>query len=518
MSRINVQGDMGMPDNRASSLPQGNARSQTQRPQNARQRQGSEGMPTRQQPRARDANSSQQRPMIAPVTKGDVRRSVLVGSIISITIVLVLVLGITIMSTSARNAQLQATINKANAIVEQAKSEVSLSPTKKTVQKAVDTNVNITVIKGANDTAVSKPSQNSTDIGANGSGNATSSNGSASNENGQDGNQAGNTNDSSSTNATGADSLDGTTAQQDQNAVQQDDDTNGDGSNGNNDSGSDDEDEVHGSGVVVTSDGNIVTCLHVIENAKSITVKIDGKEYPATVTGTDPTSDIATIKVDAKNLKVTQFGDSSKVNQGDWCMAVGNPYGLNDTITVGNVSATGRDISYQGQTATVLYADMLQTDATVNPGNSGGGLYDASGEMIGMVSVITTDNDNSVGIAYAIPSNLLVPIAKNLVQGKTAQHAVIGASLGDVTQDMVSKYGLTSTDGAVVTSVTPSGPADNVKITQNDIIVKYDGKEVKNAQNLLFKVRASEINQQVTLTVLRNGKEMTFNVKLGSDV
>ena len=465
------------------------------------------------------------KPMIAPVTKGDVKRSVAVGSVITLIIAIVLMLGSALFNASARNAALQATIDQANAIVEQAKSEVSLSPTDATASKAVSTNVNITVVKGAQSTAVSKPSVNDTAIGnegTNASGNNASNTNANMNANAINGNVSQNegtsqqNTDGNTTNATssptGAD-----TASQGVNATSGEQNGAGITTQGA-DSNQQNAETVHGAGIVVTSDGNIVTCLHVVENATSITAEIGGITYKATVTGTDPTSDIATIKVDAKDLPVTQFGDSNNVKQGSWAMAVGNPYGLNDTITVGNVSALGRDIPYAGTTANILYADMIQLDASVNPGDSGGGVYDASGELIGMTALITTDNDNSVNIAYAIPSNLLVPIARNLVQGKGAQHAVLGASFGDVTQEMVSQYGLQSTDGAVITSVTPSGPADNVKLSVNDIIVKYDDATVKNAQDLLFKVRASEVNQSVTLTVLRNGKEMTFSVKLGSDV
>lgn len=495
------------------------------------------GSGTKQRTQPQNVRRNQQgskdygKPMIAPVTKGDVKRSVAVGSVITLIIAIMLMLGSALFNASARNAALQATIDKANAIVEQAKSEVSLSPTDATVSKAISTNVNITVVKGAQSTTVNKPSVNDTAIGNNGTANnggttSDSSNTSNTNSNANanatsgDVSQNKGTNqqntDSNTTNAisspTGAD-----TASQGTNTTNAEQNTSGVTTQGA-DNTQQNAETVHGAGIVVTSDGNIVTCLHVIENATSITAEIGGITYKATVTGTDPTSDIATIKVDAKDLPVTQFGDSNDVKQGNWAMVVGNPYGLNDTVTIGNVSAFGRDISYAGTTADILYADMIQLDASVNPGDSGGGVYDASGELIGMTALITTDNDNSVNIAYAIPSNLLVPIARNLVQGKSAQHAVLGASFGDVTQEMVSQYGLQSTDGAVITSVTPSGPADNVKLSVNDIIVKYDDAAVKNAQDLLFKVRASEVNQSVTLTVLRNGKEMTFSVKLGSDV
>ena len=524
-------GDLAMGDDMAQRhMDMGNGNGDDTRLQGVQPRRQGDG-------RARDGNNRQGarpqsarrlrqdgmddgKPMIAPVTKGDVKRSVAAGSVITLTIAVVIMLGSALFNASARNAELRSTIKQANAIVEQAKSEVSLSPTDATVSKAVDTNVNITVVKGAKETTVDKPTENdpATGGGAANDGtddtnaNANAASGNVSQNKGTNQQDANEDPTNAASSPTGAD-----TASQGTSANATDSNAQGVTDHGADDAQQDAE-TVHGAGIVVTSDGNIVTCLHVIENATSITAEIGGTTYKATVTGTDPTSDIATIKVDAKDLPVTRFGDSDKVKQGNWAMVVGDPYGLSDTVTVGSVSALGRDIPYSGTTADILYADMIQLDASVNPGDSGGGVYDSQGELIGMTALITTDDDNAVNIAYAIPSNLLVPIARNLVQGKDAQHAVLGASFGDVTQDMVSQYGLQSDDGAVITSVTPSGPADNVKLAVNDIIVKYDDTPVTNAQDLLFKVRASEVNQPVTLTVLRNGKEMTFSVKLGSDV
>lgn len=444
-----------------------------------------------------NVRQSQQKPMVAPVTRKDVTKRVIIGCVITTIIILLGVTGIMLLNMAQRNSEQQATLDKANAIVQQAQAEVSLSPTQESVNKIVSTNANITVVKGATTTDINKPTKNNNTIGKNNTSNNSKPNSTE-------------TNESANTNGIGIDK-DATSGNTNENNNTQNN------TNRSTDDNAQDE-TVHGAGTVITSDGNIVTNMHVIENAKSIVAEVNGVTYKAVVTGTDPTSDIATIKIDAKNLPVVQFGDSSQVYQGQWVMTVGNPYGMSDSVSAGSVSALGRDIPYKGTTADILYANMIQTDAVVNPGNSGGGLYNSSGEYVGMVSIITTDNDNATGMAYAIPANLLIPIARSLIQGKEASHAVLGVSLGDVSQEFAQQNGMSSTDGALVTGVTASGPADNVKITTNDVITKYDGVAVKDAQDLMFKVRASSVNQSVQLTVLRNGKEMTFNVKLGSDV
>lgn len=446
-------------------------------------------------PAQANVRKSQPKQMVAPVTRKDVTKRVIVGCVITTIVILLGMTGIMLLNMAQRNAERQATLDKATAIVQQAQAEVSLSPTQESVSKMVSANANITVIKGATTTDVSKPAVNDSSIG----------------KDNADGGKANDTGMKADANGIGSDT--DTTANRNDEGNRQQSDT----------SQSDDEhaqdETVHGAGTVITSDGDIVTNMHVVENAKSIIAEVNGVTYKAVVTGTDPTSDIATIKVDAKNLPVVQFGDSSKVYQGQWVMAVGNPYGMGDSVSAGSVSAIGRDIPYKDGAATnVLYASMIQTDAVVNPGNSGGGLYDSSGEYVGMVSIITTDNDNATGLAYAIPANLLVPIARSLIQGKEASHAVLGATLGDVTQEFAQQNGMPSTDGALVTGITASGPADNVKMTTNDVVTRYDGVAVKDAQDLMFKVRASSVGQNVQLTILRNGKEMTFNVKLGSDV
>lgn len=426
--------------------------------------------------------------------KGDVIRTTVIGCVITTVVVLVAVTGIIMMGSASRKADETATLNEAKTIVTDAQSNLQLQPSDSVIDKMVSANANIVVEKGAAGTAIKAPTTNGTTIGGSGTSSSASS--------------------ASGNSATGTDTATGTSSGASGDVTQNSDasvsthqttDSTTDGT-------------AYGSGIVVTSTGDIMTSYHVIENAKKITVSIDGTDYDATVTGTDPSSDIATIKVDAKNLQVTQIGDSSAVTRGEWVMAVGNPYGMSDSVSTGSVSALGRNIKYVDGSTDVMYANMIQTDASITQGNSGGGLYDSQGKLVGMATIVTTDSGSSTGIGYAIPVNYLVSIANNLLQGKAPSHAVLGVALADVTNDDVTRYGLDSSDGATVTNVTPSGPADNVSIVKGDIITSIDGENVKNAEDLMFKTRSKSINQVVQVDVLRNGKKMEFSVKLGSDV
>ena len=256
----------------------------------------------------------------------------------------------------------------------------------------------------------------------------------------------------------------------------------------------------------------------MIKNAKNILVTIGEIDYPASVTGMDESSDIAMLKIEAKDLPVAVIGSSGAVKQGDFVTSVGNPYGLNDSMSSGVVSALGRNMTLPNDQSTIMYANMIQTDCQVTLGNSGGGLYNAHGELIGINTLLLSDDSNSDSLSYAIPIDFVRPIAERLIAGKPAAHASLGVSISDVPDDAVNKYGLIDDHGAYITNVTPSGPAETSGIVANDIISEYNGKKVTNAQDLLFKIRASVINDQVQLKVLREGREMTFTVKVGSDV
>ena len=275
---------------------------------------------------------------------------------------------------------------------------------------------------------------------------------------------------------------------------------------------------VNGSGVVLGKDGDIVTNYHVIQNAKEILATVDGVTYVANVSGVDESSDLAMIKIDAKDLVVAQRGVSEDTLPGDFVMAVGNPYGLNDSITTGVISAKGRNMTLPNEQITVTYANMIQTDVQANSGNSGGGLYNSRGELIGLTTLILSDDSDSDSIVYAIPADFIYPIASQLMASRPASHASLGISISDVPDDAVKKYGLLDNHGAYITNVTPSGPAETAGIVANDIISEYNGVEVENAQDLLYKIRASKINDQAQVKVLREGREMNFTVKIGADV
>jgi putative serine protease PepD len=161
---------------------------------------------------------------------------------------------------------------------------------------------------------------------------------------------------------------------------------------------------------------------------------------------------------------------------------------------------------------------MIQTDAPINPGSSGGGLYDATGKAIGMVSIINSQSGGSESIGYAIPINYAINIARNLVQGKPAAHATLGVETENVSQAFIDQYGLESTAGAMITNITQAGPADKASITKNDIITVFKGNQVKDSEDLDFQIRATSIGESVDLTVLRNGKTMNFTVTIGSDI
>lgn len=276
-----------------------------------------------------------------------------------------------------------------------------------------------------------------------------------------------------------------------------------------------------GAGVIVSQQGDtfyVLTNHHVIQNAAEIKATVGGETYKGEVVGFDETSDLAIVSIQAKGLSVAQIGISKDVSTGDFTMSVGNPYGLNSSMSTGIISATGRNMTYANGPVTVMYANMLQTDAAINPGNSGGGLFDASGNLIGINTLVGGDASHSDKIGYAIPTDFAIPIAKNLIAGQKAAHASFGIAMSNVPDDAVAKYGLASNAGAYVNSVTPSGPAEIAGIVPNDIIVSYDGRDVESAQDMLYKIRASVINDTKEIKILREGKEMTLSIKVGSDV
>lgn len=263
-----------------------------------------------------------------------------------------------------------------------------------------------------------------------------------------------------------------------------------------------------GSGFIVDKDGYILTNNHVVENAQEIKVRLaDGREFKAKVIGRDTRTDLALIKITSifENLPVLTLGDSDSMRVGDWVLAVGNPFGLGQTVTQGIISATGRVIG------SGPYDDFLQTDAPINPGNSGGPLVNLKGEVIGINTAIISGGQ---GLGFAIPSKMAKSVMKQLREKGKVVRGWLGVAIQTVTPELAKSFGLKEARGALVSDVTPGGPADKAGIRRGDVIITFDGKNVKSANDLPIIVANTPVGKSVTVTVLRNGKEMNLTVKI----
>jgi serine protease Do len=266
--------------------------------------------------------------------------------------------------------------------------------------------------------------------------------------------------------------------------------------------------QVGGTGFFITPDGYILTNNHLVEKDKTTRVVITtlgGKEYEAKIIGTDPGTDLALLKVQVKDMPYAELGDSAKVKVGEWVLAIGNPLGMEHTVTAGIVSYKGRQIDTQS------YQDFIQTDAAINRGNSGGPLIDMKGEVVGINSNILTEGfAGNIGIGFAIPSN----IAKKVVLQLKEKGRVVRGRLGvqtyarDLTEGMVKQYKLKSKAGALISSVEPDSPAERAKLRQYDVIVQVNGEPVKNSDDLRFKIADIPPGKKVDLVVVRDGTEM----------
>jgi Do/DeqQ family serine protease len=264
-----------------------------------------------------------------------------------------------------------------------------------------------------------------------------------------------------------------------------------------------------GSGIVISSDGYILTNNHVVENASKIRVTFLGdKEYEAEIIGTDPPTDVALIKIDAENLPIIQIGDSHKLRVGDQVMAIGNPFGVGQTVTMGIVSALGRNIGLMD------YSDLIQTDASINPGNSGGPLVDMQGELVGMNAAILSRSGGSQGIGFAIPTAMAMRIVKSLKETGSVQRAYLGVLPQPVDQSMADYYGMDRPRGVLITRVNEDTPAEKAGLKDGDIILSVDGKEIKNPSMLRNVISLSEVGQDVDLAIVRDGKEKNVKVRL----
>ena len=264
-----------------------------------------------------------------------------------------------------------------------------------------------------------------------------------------------------------------------------------------------------GSGIVISSDGYILTNNHVVENASKIRVTFLGdKEYEAEIIGTDPPTDVALIKIDATNLPIIHIGDSDILRIGDQVMAIGNPFGVGQTVTLGIVSALGRNIGLMD------YSDLIQTDASINPGNSGGALVDMQGRLVGMNAAILSRSGGSQGIGFAIPTSMAMKIVNSLRETGTVQRAYLGVLPQPVDQSMADYYGMDSPRGVLVTQVNEDTPADKAGLQDGDIILSVDGRAIKNPSMLRNVISLSEVGQKVDLAIVREGKEKNVAVTL----
>jgi serine protease Do len=267
-----------------------------------------------------------------------------------------------------------------------------------------------------------------------------------------------------------------------------------------------------GSGVIASQDGYILTNNHVVDGADTVKVELpDNRTFDGKVVGTDSATDLAVVKVDAKNLPVLVFGDSDAVKVGDVALAIGNPLGVGQTVTSGIISAKGRQTP-DGRDG---YQDFLQTDAAINHGNSGGALVNAGGELVGINSQILSPSDGNIGLGFAIPSNMAKNVMDQLIASGSVRRAKLGVSIQPITPDMAAAMGLESSRGALVSTVEAGSPAARAGLKQGDVITHYNGKPVSDNNQLRNVVSQTTPGTTVPLQVLRNGRSETLQATVG---
>jgi Do/DeqQ family serine protease len=268
-----------------------------------------------------------------------------------------------------------------------------------------------------------------------------------------------------------------------------------------------------GSGVILTTDGYIVTNNHVIKDARKIQVTLYAKRaVPARLVGTDPATDIAVLKVDADNLPFLPFGNSDSLRLGEWVLAIGNPYNLNSTITAGIVSAKGRRmLSPDGR---YKIESFIQTDAAVNPGNSGGALVNTRGELVGINTAIASPTGSFSGYSFAVPTAIVQKVVEDIVQYGAVQRAMLGIAMTDVTDAIAGKLKLKNLDGVLVAQVFAGSVAEKAGIKQGDVITSVNGVVLKSTSAMQEQMTRYRPDQQIEIVVVRDGQERVFNVVL----
>lgn len=266
-----------------------------------------------------------------------------------------------------------------------------------------------------------------------------------------------------------------------------------------------------GSGVIVTPNGYIVTNNHVVEGADELTVALpDKRTFKAKIIGTDPKTDVAVIKIDASGLPVLSWGDSGQLQVGEMVLAVGNPFGLSQTVTMGIISAVGR-----ANMGIVDYEDFIQTDAAINPGNSGGALINLKGELIGINTAIFTQSGGYMGIGFAIPSNMAKSVMDSLIKHGKVVRGWIGVSIQEVTQELAKEFGVTETKGALVAEVMDDSPASKAKLERGDIITTFNGTPIRDPGQLRALVAGTAPGTNVTVSIVRDKKTKDLTMIVG---
>ena len=267
-----------------------------------------------------------------------------------------------------------------------------------------------------------------------------------------------------------------------------------------------------GSGVIVRQDGYILTNNHVVDGAEEVNVELtDGRRLKAKVVGTDAPTDLAVLKVDAPNLKTLSLGDSDAVRVGDVVLAVGNPLGVGQTVTMGIVSAKGRST---GGTGSGSYEDFIQTDAPINQGNSGGALVNTAGELIGINSQILTPTGGNIGIGFSIPANMAQSVMRQLIDHGEVRRGRLGVTIQSITPELAKSLGITGTSGALISDVESGGPAEKAGLERGDVITALNGTAVKDNNGLRNEIGELQPGTDAKLTIVRDGKERLVTVKL----
>jgi serine protease Do len=267
-----------------------------------------------------------------------------------------------------------------------------------------------------------------------------------------------------------------------------------------------------GSGVIVSADGYVLTNHHVVDGAEEITVELtDGRSFDAQVVGSDAPSDLAVLKINGKNFPVLPLGNSDQVRVGDVVLAVGNPMGVGQTVTMGIISAKGRATGLGDGS----FEDFLQTDAPINQGNSGGALVNTRGELVGINSQILSPSGGNIGIGFAIPANMAENVFRSLITDGRVHRGMLGVTVQTVTADLARSLRLESIGGAIVSSVTPGGPADKAGIERGDVVTSINGTKLADSNSLRNHVAALKPGSKATITVVRDGREQTLTATLG---